>query len=308
MISVIMPCYNAAPFVEQAVRSALDQDYANVELIAVDDGSTDQTCEILDNLAREYAGRMTVLMSPNLGPYPARNLALRKAGGKFVALLDADDYWADDCLSALHAGLVEKKVDVAYCGWQNVGAGAPGTEPHIPPQYEAGDMVRAFLRACPWPIHAALIRREVIDAVQGFSERCFSAMDYDLWLRLLAVTNKLALVPRVLAFYRWHDKGQISAVKWRQVLDAWRVRRDFVRNHPAFVAHLDAAALRELVDGCLLKAGYQAYWKRDLVSAQRLFRQAVLTRSWRMRDLKYLLPSMLPQATYRALIESADRR
>ena len=308
LISVIMPCFNAATFVDAAVRSALEQDYGNVELVAVDDGSTDGTRELLEQLARRNPVKMRMLTSQRTGPYPARNLALRAARGEFVAFLDADDYWSPTCLRELHARLTASASDLAYCGWQNLGDGAPGTEPYVPPSYEADDIVSAFLRSCPWPIHAALMRRSVIDSVGGFSERCFTSMDYDLWLRILGVTRKITRVPEVLAYYRWHGKGQISSVKWRQVLDAWRVRRDFVSAHPDMVSHLRGEKLRELVDGSVLRAGYQAYWKRDLVSARCLFRRAMLTRCWHARDLKYLLPSVLPERLYCALISAADNR
>lgn len=133
-------------------------------------------------------------------------------------------------------------------------------------------------------------------------------MDYDLWLRILAVTRDIVRVPEVLAFYRWHAQGQISAVKGRQVLEAWQVRRDFAGRHPELVAHLAPAALRELLDGSLLRAGYAAYWKRDLVSAQQLFRKAVRRGYWRLRDAKYVLPSLLPSGLYRRMIATADHR
>jgi len=308
LVSVVMPCFNARAFVEQAARSALEQNDANLELIVVDDGSTDGSREILRHLAHEYRGRMLVLHQENRGPYPARNEALRHARGALVAFLDADDWWAQDCLGNLQRALYSAQADLAYCGWQNVGEGAPGAQPHVPPRYEAEDAVALFLKGCPWPIHAALVRRGVLDQVGGFSTRFFSSMDYDLWLRILAVTHNLVRVPEVLAFYRWHGQGQISAVKWRQVLDAWQVRQDFVRSNPELVAHLEPAALRELLDGSLLRAGYAAYWKRDLVSAQRLFRKAARCGYWRLRDAKYVLPSLLPAALYRRVISTADRR
>jgi hypothetical protein len=194
-----------------------------------------------------------------------------------------------------------------YCGWQNVGDTA-GKEPFVPPPYESQDTVAMFLRGCPWPIHAALSRRKILERVGGFSVRRFSAMDYDLWLRILAVTRKIVRLPEVLAFYRWHDQGQISSLKWRQVLDAWQVRRDFVQDHPDLVAHLSRQARRELVDGPLLKAGYAAYWKRDLVSAQRLFRKAARRGYWHLRDVKFVLPSLLPSGIYWRFIEAADCR
>jgi glycosyltransferase involved in cell wall biosynthesis len=105
LISVVMPCFNARAFVEQAVRSALGQDYANIELIVVDDGSTDGSRDILAQLKGAYPGRMTVLHQQNQGPYPARNAGLGRANGTLVAFLDADDYWAVDCLTKLHRTL-----------------------------------------------------------------------------------------------------------------------------------------------------------------------------------------------------------
>lgn len=302
-----MPCFNARPYVEQAVRSALGQDYGNVELIVVDDGSNDGSREVLARLAADHAGRIKVLHQKNVGPYPARNAGLGQASGNLIAFLDADDYWAPDCLRKLQRALGAAQAELAYCGWHNVGEGGPGKEPYIPPPYETEDPVALFLKGCPWPIHAALVRRSILEQVGGFSTRLFSSMDYDLWLRILAVTRNIVRVPEVLAFYRWHSAGQISAVKWRQVLEAWQVRRDFVRDHSALVAHIAPAALRELLDGSLLHAGYVAYWKRDLVSAQRLFRKAVRQRYWRVRDAKYVLPSLLPAALYRRAIATADR-
>jgi glycosyltransferase involved in cell wall biosynthesis len=308
LISVVMPCFNARRFVEHAVRSALEQDYEHVELVAVDDGSSDGSQDLLARLASEHAGRMTVLHQANRGPYPARNAGLRHARGGLIAFLDADDYWAKDCLRKLHDAMQSAKAELAYCGWQNVGDAAPGKEPYVPPEYEAADAVALFLKGCPWPIHAALSRRSLLERIDGFSTRLFSSMDYDLWLRVLAQTRNIVRVAEVLAFYRWHGEGQISSVKWRQVIDAWQVRHDFARSHPDLVAHLAPAILRELLDGSLLRSAYAAYWKRDLVSAQRLFREAARRGSWRVRDAKFVLPSLLPSALYRRLIAVADHR
>lgn len=307
LISVIMPCYNAAAFVEQAVSCVMRQSYPNVELIVVDDGSTDGSQDILQALAACFEARVNLLYQDRQGPYPARNFALKHAHGSFIAFLDADDYWTPDALERLAAALMEHEADIAYCGWQNFGEGAPGTAPFIPPDYRQMDTAAEFLRSCPWPIHAALVRREAIDAVRGFSERCFSAMDYDLWLRLYAHTQNLVRVPEVMAFYRWHDKGQISKTRWKQVLDALRVRRDFVTQHPERIAHLTKDRVNELSDGFLLREAYRAYWQRNLLDAQKLFRRALMLRAWRAGDLKYLVPALLPGAWFRWLVVKADR-
>ncbi|MDE2277288.1 MAG: glycosyltransferase [Burkholderiales bacterium] len=312
LVSVVMPCFNAERFVEQAVRSALGQTHGRVELLVVDDGSTDGSAAVLARLQAEFGTRLTRLRTERTGPYPARNLALRHAAGELVAFLDADDWWEPDFLASAWAALQTAQADLAYCGWQNVadgaGRGAPGTEPYVPPAYEQGDVVEHFLRGCPWPIHAALVRREVLDAVGGFSERLFSSMDYDLWLRLLAVTRRLVRVPRVLAYYRWHGAGQISAVKWRQVLDAASAQRDFVRAQPQLVAHLPRARIAELIEGRVLQQAYKAVWARDLDSAQRLFRHATRAGAIGVRDLRHVLPAWLPPRAYRACVGLRDRR
>ena len=306
-ISVIMPCYNAAAFVEEAVNCVMNQTYPDVDLVVVDDGSTDGSVEILQQLATRYSPRLTLLFQEHLGPYPARNLGLKHAHGGCVAFLDADDYWTPDCLEKLSVAMADEQADIAYCGWQNVGMGAPGTDPYIPPDYSQMDTAAEFLRSCPWPIHAALVRRDAIDAVKGFSERRFSAMDYDFWLRLYAHTQKIVRVPEVMAFYRWHDKGQISKTKWKQVLDALQVRRDFVTNYPERVAHLPKDRVFELSDGFLLREAYRAYWQRNLTDAQKLFRRAFTQGLWKAGDMKYLLPAMLPLAWFQWLVAQSDR-
>lgn len=306
-ITVIMPCYNSATFIEEAVNSVMNQTYPDVELIVVDDGSTDESPSILQVLATRYAPRIQLLFQNRQGPHHARNLALRQAQGGYVAFLDADDYWRPDALEKLAAALNTQQADIAYCGWQNVGEGAPGTEPYIPPDYSQIDTAEEFLRSCPWPIHAALVRREAIDAVGGLSERCFTAMDYDLWLRLYAHTQKIVRVPEVMAFYRWHDKGQISKTKWIQVLDAVRVRQDFVAQHPEHVAHLSKKRINELIGGTLLLEAYRAYWKRNLLDAQKLFRHAFFNGYWKASSLKYMLLALLPKAAFTFLVHAADR-
>jgi len=306
LISVIMPCFNAVRFVEKAISSVLQQTYPHTEIVVVDDGSNDASPHIVAGLAKTHPGQVRLEHQDHMGPYPARNLGLRHAKGDYVAFLDADDWWRDDCLEKLLAAMQDSKADLAYCGWQNVGEQAHNPEPYVPPAYEEQDPVAAFLKGCPWPIHAALVRRSVLDAVQGFSERCFSSMDYDIWLRILAHTRNIVRVPEVLAYYRWHGSGQISATKWKQVMDAVQVRHDFVTQYPDMVNHLSSETLNELVDGQLLKEAYRAYWRRDLVNAQRLFRAALARHAWHLKDLKYILPALLPSKLFQGLVGLSD--
>lgn len=306
-ISVVMPCYNAAPFVEEAVRCVMEQSWNDVELIVVDDGSSDDSAAVVRRLAEQHPGRIQLLHTSRLGPFPARNFGLKHCKGQFVAFLDADDWWLPDTLEKLHGALSDNAVDLAYCGWQNVGEGIKSA-PYVPPEYEAGDPVAAFIRTCPWPIHAALLPRKLVDQLGGFSERRFSAMDYDFWLRALGLTRRIKRVPEVLAFYRWHNQGQVSAVKWRQVLDALTAQKDFIRANPVLVRHLPADKLRALTEGKVLQQAYQAFWKRDLVSAQKLFRHAAVRLSFALKDVRHISVALLPLSFYRWIVRLTDRQ
>ena len=308
LISVIMPCYNAAPYVQQAIESALGQSYGDVELIFVDDGSSDASPVIAAKLAEQSAGRITFLRTDRKGPYPARNFGLSHARGEFVAFLDADDYWTGDFLEKLHSRLVAANAVLAYCGWQNVGATDRTNEPYVPPDYEQDDKLELLLRAAsPWPIHAALMRRSVLDEVGGFDTNFATCMDYDLWLRVGA-SRPIARVPEVLAFYRFHPGGQITSKQWRQAENVWLVKKKFVTAAPQLVARFSRQRLRELIDGALLRRGYDCYWRRDLVSARRIFRRSLQAGGWKLKDLKYLLPALLPEGPYLSLIGRADGR
>ncbi len=300
MISIILPCYNCAPYLQQAVSCVLGQTFTDFELIAIDDGSTDHSLEILKTLQDR---RIQILQQPNRGPYPARNLGLKHARGEFVAFLDADDFWDKTFLEKMHRALTASRADLAYCGWQNIYTQGENKPPYIPPDYlKETDFAKRLIQGCPWPIHAALVRRSILEAVGGFSTYCFTSMDYDLWLKIAALTRNWVRVPEVLAFYRWHESGQISAIRWRQVCNSMEVRRRFLRAHPELFKHLDRKTLRRLLSEPTLNAAYQALWRRDLLSAHRLFRRTWRYGGWQRKDLKYLLASWLPFAWYRALV------
>lgn len=301
LISVIMPCYNAAAYLQEAVASVFKQSFKDIELIVIDDGSTDQSLQLLSALQSQHP-QLTVLQQSNTGPYPARNRGLEAARGQYIAFLDADDYWADDCLEKLYTELRSSGADLSYCGWQNIMEAGDNSPPYVPPAYEKEDMFQHFLKGCPWPIHAALVKRTLIEQAGGFSTRCFSSMDYDFWLRLAAISQRIIRVPEVLAFYRWHDQGQISATKWRQVLDARSVRQEFIATNPSLVAHLSVDTLSGLINEPLTRQAYDAFWKRDLVSAQKLFRAILKENCWNRRDLKYIILSLLPLSLFQRLV------
>lgn len=305
-ISVVMPCFNAEAFVKAAIDCVFSQTYQWVELIIVDDGSTDRSVDIIKKACAQYP-HLTLLEQENQGPFPARNLALQHARGEYIAFLDADDYWDNDFLHKSYTALTQAKADLSYCGWQNVNENGKNGPPYVPPLYTQENIHAEFLTGCPWPIHAALTRRNIVDKVGGFSTRRFSAMDYDFWIRISAVTQNIVRVPEVLAFYRWHPYGQISSIKWRQVLDTRQVKVDFITQNPPLVAHISSSEIQKLTNGYVLNQAYTAFWKRDLSSAQKLFRACWGRGFYNFKDFKYIMLSFLPSLIFKKLIRLSDR-
>ena len=297
-ISVVMPCYNAESFVLEAVDSVFGQSYPDVELVVVDDGSTDGTKALLDG----YGARVRVLRQDQAGPAAARNAGIESSSGEFIAFLDADDFWDPDCLAKLHTGIEDGGAAISYCGWANVGERARNSQPFVPPDYENGQKLERLLKnAALWPIHGALTRRSALVEIGGFDARLRECEDYDLWLRL-AATRPLKLVPEVLAYYRHHKDFGPTDKRGRDARAMWEIKRRFIAENPLLVTHLGAPVIRDCVEGGLKRRGFECYWNNELRSARLVFRLLLKTGHFAPADLKHLLPALLPERMFLALL------
>jgi hypothetical protein len=184
--SVIIPTYNQARLVTRAVDSVLAQSFTDYEIIVVDDGSTDDTRAVL----ARYGQGLTYFYQENRERSAARNLGLRRASGKYVMFLDADDVLLPNMLS-VQAEYLERHPRAALVHGYALMADARGRvlrppvlmgAPLDPGQHPFGSLVMGT----PILIHTTLIRRECLDVVGGFDEALSVSEDWDLWLRLAA--------------------------------------------------------------------------------------------------------------------------
>jgi glycosyltransferase involved in cell wall biosynthesis len=301
-ISVVIPCYNGRKYLAEAIDSALHQTHANKEVIVVDDGSTDDSAEIMAG----YHGRIQVVQQKNQGLPAARNAGIRVSKGDLIAFLDADDWWAPTFLEKTAHALSSNSAVMAYSGWQNIGAPPPFHEPHIPEDYEQAlpsKAIRLF-RSTGWPVHAALTRRDAIFTAGLFNTKLDSCEDFDLWLRI-ALNQPIVRVPEVLAYYRFHP-GQMTRNEAKNALMHYQVQQDFLCNHGDQLK-LAYPNIRALMTGELLKRGYRAYWSRNLTDARRIFRRVMLDRYGSLNDWKYMLPAWLPEALHQWLIRRVGK-
>lgn len=298
-ISVIIPCYNSSAYLAESIDSALSQTHPASEVIVVDDGSTDSSPEIMAH----YGDRIRVVRQANAGLPAARNAGINQSTGEWLAFLDSDDWWDPDFLLKTARAMESTDAALVYTGWQNIGAPPPYHEPFVPEDYEQSQPSKAarLIRSTGWPVHAALIQRSALLAAGCFDPTLKSCEDFDLWLRL-AITRPIARVPEVLAFYRFHP-GQMSRNQARIALTHYRVQKSFLRAHPDILGHSDPKSLRSLTSGELMKRGFRAYWRGDLIAARSIFRQVMRDGYGTLSDWKYMLPAWLPEPWHRWLIK-----
>jgi len=206
-----MPAYNARPFIEESIRSVLNQDYSNIELIVVDDGSEDGSPEV----AEQFGNRVKVLRQNNAGPAAARNRGIAAASGDFIAFLDADDVWLPGKV-AMQVQYLQGHPDVGvvFSGFLRWYPQPDGSFLPPPVPVNLGSPLELVLEHSGWiyttllldnVIHVitAMIRRSVIEKVGNFDESLRTGEDYDFWLRV-SRQFRADKFDRTLAYYRMH--------------------------------------------------------------------------------------------------------
>jgi glycosyltransferase involved in cell wall biosynthesis len=184
LISVIIPCYNAARFLRETIESILVQEYPKVEIIVVDDGSTDESADI----ARWYSG-VCCIRQDNAGVAAARNAGLQHSSGAFVVFLDADDRMLPHALkSNLECLLKEPDCAFAFGDVQGIDIhGAPLPHQSVCPHRQKEHYLSLLYHCYIWTPGAVMYRRSILDVVSGFDERVAAAADLDLYLRITRV-------------------------------------------------------------------------------------------------------------------------
>ncbi|HEX3178551.1 MAG TPA: glycosyltransferase [Methylomirabilota bacterium] len=217
-VSVLMAVYNGEPWLGEALGSVLEQSLKDLELIVVDDGSTDGTAE---RLAAIRDPRLSVLKQSRGGQTAALNRALRAARAPLVARIDADDVALPERL-ARQAAFLSAHHEVGLLGTAaREIAPSGGVVETLTPPCEDRDIRRALMRANPFIHSSVMFRRSTIDRVGLYDESFAVAQDYELWLRMSRVT-RLANLPEPLVLRRLAP-GRLSSAR-----DSTRLRDELV--------------------------------------------------------------------------------
>ena len=208
LVSVIIPNYNYAEYLRESIDSVLNQDYEHIEIIVVDDGSTDQSREIL----RSYGTQVRVIEIGNSGAPTARNFGLMNAYGYYIAYLDADDFWVRTKISTQIKRLRETNTDLVYCKMTILDVTANSNT--VSSENREGNFKNEFLlhpTQTPFSPSTVLMTRDLV-ARAGVWDTAFKSPseDFDYFRRCAKYTD-FVIVDEALVVHRNHAKSLTSS-------------------------------------------------------------------------------------------------
>ena len=211
-VSIVVPAYNCADYVEETFKSVVSQDFTNWEIIFVNDGSTDSTAEVLATLAKQDS-RVVVVHQENGRQGKARNHGISLAKAEWIAFLDADDLWPINKLSSQLKTTEESQADLSFTNGyiclnnqMDLREHRFGVEDKL---FEGDQGVQQFHAQNRVPTSSVMAKKSAISVVGGFPEarEVQNCEDYLLWTRLLAEGFKLRGISEPLLFYRVHPES-----------------------------------------------------------------------------------------------------
>ncbi|MFM7069376.1 MAG: glycosyltransferase family A protein [Actinomycetes bacterium] len=312
LVSVVVPCFNSLRFLPATLESIAAQTMADLEVVLVDDGGTDDLAGwVRDWSDRCGETRVRVVRQDNAGVSAARNSGVDAAHGEYVAFCDSDDLWEPELLAELLDALrALPGAGLAYSWYDQIEADGTPTGRVIRSEWE-GDVWERFVTRNPVAASATLLPRSVFTELGGFEVNRdrfpIDVEDWELWIRV-AATYPVAVARRVLAHHRLHDANSSSNVESLEAAYAHLLDRVFTGERPDRVALRPAATARTEV----LLAWHSLNDREDPVAALAHRRTAVahdpgLRRSpeyWRLGAAAGAL-RLLGASGYRAVRSSA---
>ena len=222
MISVIIPTYNRASFIEKALLSVVHQKRPCSEVLVVDDGSSDRTAEIVGKIAGQSRVEIRYILQKNKGAAAARNRGIAEARHDILGFLDSDDWWDNRKLELQMAAMEEQPqylISHTRELWYRQGKRVNQKKKHAPPH---GAVFSRSLEMCVVGMSTVMARRQLFEQYGYFDESLLCCEDYDLWLRV-GRAEEFLLVDEPLTLKDGGREDQLSAIH-RLGMDSWRIR------------------------------------------------------------------------------------
>jgi len=254
MVSVIVPCYNQAQYLEECIQSVIDQTYQNIEIIIVNDGSNDNTEEVARELERKYSQRVYVLTQENHGLSQTRNNGIKKASGKYILPLDADDKLDKTMISKCMSAMINNDADIVYVEFQHFGRSSTIFHRKV--------FSQVHILYENQPTATSLYKKEVWNTVGGYKANMnIGFEDWEFWINAYKHDFKFQCLHEVLFHYRIKEESMVThAYAHNDYLKA-----KIVMNHPELypIERVEDSIKRIRIEEEL--SGYYFYYENDLV-------------------------------------------
>lgn len=210
LVSVIIPNYNYGRYLKETIDSVLAQTYPNVEIVVADDGSTDNSVEVLES----YGNCIKWFKQQNQGVSNARNRAIKESTGEFLAFLDSDDLWLPQKIEKQIQLFADKEVGLTHCGFVDFDNKGNLLEEHLDglSGWVATEMILYQRPVVLGGGSAAIVKREAFDKIGGFDQNVSPAEDWEFYYQV-ARHYKIGFVPEVLMKYREHGSNSHLNIK-----------------------------------------------------------------------------------------------
>ncbi len=204
--SIIIPCYNQANFINECYISILSQLYENWEAIFINDGSTDETEQVLKRIAN-YDSKAKIYYKENGGLSSARNFGINKATGDYFLFLDCDDMLLPNCLSKIQSEIETKQnLHLIQVGYRHICQNGTMVHRVVNPT-ETTSLLPNIFYSNSGPVHSFCIHREIVLKTGLFDETLKSCEDWDFWLRAAFVAKNFSTISEPLVDYRLNNKS-----------------------------------------------------------------------------------------------------
>jgi glycosyltransferase involved in cell wall biosynthesis len=263
-VSVVMTVWNGEKHIAESIDSILRQTFQDLELIVIDDGSTDDTCRVVETF---QDSRLHLIRRPHSGIVSSANYGVSQARGTYVARLDADDISLPDRL-ALQVDALERNPQAVLCYTDAAifGEGAAPLFKTVPVRRDPAILLIQMCFRCPVIHSTVLYRKSVFDQIGGYLDRYPVSEDFNLFIRLIRV-GPFVGIPRILVNYRRH----LGSISFHRLEEMKKFTQEICIDHMEYFLKVDATQAEEFYKMLWLAPG-QRDWRCWLSFCARVLR------------------------------------
>lgn len=215
IFSIIVPCYNSEKYIERTLNSLINQTFKDIEIIVVDDGSTDESVKICKEILKNSNSKYKIISQVNQGVSEARNTGLKNSTGKYVYMIDSDDFIDSEFLKSIYSRLENDNLDMIFCGYDKVKEDESICFSYNK-SYEYFEDIRDGNRVLKMvfnnKVHlwtgSTVYRKEMLSKFKiKYHRRCSNGEDQEFWMKALLHSERVGCINKILAHYLQRDNS-----------------------------------------------------------------------------------------------------